>query len=67
MQIYENLMIQGSRNVPHKIWARSIRPFWRLMDTKKTEDKQSMYIEEILTRNDAFGHAEIEWSIFYNY
>ena len=26
----------GSREVPHKIWARSVQPFWRLLDTKQT-------------------------------
>ena len=30
--------------VPHKIWARSVQPFWSLFDTKKQKDRQSIYI-----------------------
>ena len=26
----------GSREVPHKTWARLVQPFWRLLDTKQT-------------------------------
>jgi len=28
----------GSREVPEKIWARSVQPFWRLLDTNKLRD-----------------------------
>ena len=31
----------GSRDVPQKIWARSVQPFWRLLDTNKQTDKQT--------------------------
>ena len=27
--------VLGSREVPNKIWARSVQPFWRLLDTNK--------------------------------
>jgi len=36
----------GSRNVPHKIWAWSVQPFWRLLDTNKQTDKPNLYIED---------------------
>ena len=36
--IFEMLIIQKpsleSCQVPHKIWARSVQPFWRLLDSK---------------------------------
>ena len=28
-----------SGEVPHKIWARSVQPFWRLLDTNKQTDR----------------------------
>ena len=38
-----------SRDVPQKIWARSVQPFLRLLDTKKNKkkqtDKPNLYIE----------------------
>ena len=34
----------GSREVPHTIWARLVLPFWRLLDTNKQTEKQSIYI-----------------------
>ena len=39
----------GPREVPHKIWARFVQPFWRLLDiSKKQTDRhpnnQSIYI-----------------------
>jgi len=33
----------GSREVPQKMWARSIQPFGRLLDTNQ---QQSMFIDE---------------------
>ena len=33
----------GLCEVPQKIWARSVQPFWRLFDTNKQTDKQSIY------------------------
>ena len=33
----------GSREVLHKIWARSVQPFWRLLDTNKQTDTQSKF------------------------
>ena len=45
MQIFENSIIpkpsMGSREVPQKIWVRSVQPFWRLLDTKGQTDKQT--------------------------
>ena len=38
------------REVPHKIWAWSVQPFWRLLDTNKqtpTMDKLNLYIDVI--------------------
>ena len=37
--VFEILIIHkpslGSLDVPHKIWARSVQPFWRLLDTNR--------------------------------
>ena len=30
-----------SRDVPQQIWARSVQPFWRLLDTNKQTNKQT--------------------------
>ena len=42
-QIFEILIIHkpslGLRNVPHKIWAWSVQPFWRLLDTNRQTPK----------------------------
>jgi len=47
MQIFENSIIHkpslGSREVPHKIWAQSVQPFRRLLDTNR--QRQAMYID----------------------
>ena len=44
-QIFEILMIHKpslkSLDVPQKIWARSVQPFWRLLDTNKQTNKQT--------------------------
>jgi len=44
MQIFENSIIHkpslGSRGVPLKIWAPSVQPVWRLLDTNGQTDKQ---------------------------
>ena len=34
-----------SRDVPQKIWARSVQPFRRLLDTNKQTDKPNLYID----------------------
>ena len=34
----------GSQDVPQKIWARSVQPFWRLLDTNKQTDRQAKFI-----------------------
>ena len=36
----------GSLDVPQKIWARSVQPFWRLLDTNKqtNRDRQAKFI-----------------------
>ena len=31
-----------SREVPHKIWARSVKLFWRLLDTNGQTDKSNL-------------------------
>jgi len=31
----------GSSKVPHKIWTRSVQPFWRLLDTNKQTNTQT--------------------------
>ena len=50
-QIFEILIIQKPslwwRDVPQKIWARSVKPFWRLLDTNKQTDKPNLYIDSI--------------------
>ena len=33
----------GSCEVSHKIWARSVQPFWRLLDTIEQTDRQAKY------------------------
>ena len=47
-QIFENLIIHkpflGSRKIPQKIWAQSVQPFRRLLNTNKQTDQQSKYI-----------------------
>ena len=47
--IFEILIINkpflGTGEVPHKIWARSVQPFGRLLDTKKQAYKQAKYIQ----------------------
>ena len=44
-QIFEILIIHKpylwSRDVPQKIWVRSVQPFWRLLDTSKQTDERS--------------------------
>ena len=53
-QIFENFMLHKPylrpHEVPQKIWARSVQPFWRLLDTNKQTDKQTdkpnLYIDE---------------------
>ena len=46
----------GICKVPHTIWARSVRPFWRLLDINKQTDtqadKQSMYIDSLRVCQD---------------
>ena len=48
-QIIEILIIHkpslGPREVPHKIWAWSVQPFWRLLDTNRQTDKLNLYID----------------------
>ena len=47
-----------SRDVPQKIWARSVQPFWRLLDTNKQTntqtdrqtDKPNLYIDVIFKK-----------------
>ena len=45
-QIFEILIFHkpslGSLDVPQKIWARSVQPFWRLLDTNKQTDKPNL-------------------------
>ena len=53
-QIFENLIIHnssaGSREIPQKIWARSVQPFWRLLDTNKQTNKQTDRQAKIIYR-----------------
>ena len=48
-QIFEILIIHKpslwSRDVPQKIWARSVQPFWRLLDTNKQTNRQTKFID----------------------
>ena len=52
-QIFEILIMHKpslwSLDVPQKIWARSVQPFWRLLDTNKQTpgqtDKPNLYID----------------------
>ena len=34
----------GSLDVPQKIWARSVQPFWRLLDTNRQTNRQAKFI-----------------------
>ena len=56
-QIFEILIIHkpslGSLDVPQKIWAPSVQPFSRLLDTNKQTDKPNLYIDD-LERNFIF-------------
>ena len=49
-QIFKILIIHkpslGSREFSQKIWARSVQPFWRLLDTNKQTDKPNLYIDK---------------------
>ena len=47
-----------SCKVTHKIWAWSVQPFWRLLDTNKQTDKQNLYI-------DILGAAVLNGQIVY--
>ena len=44
-QIFEILMIhkpsRETPDVPRKIWARSVQPFWRFLDTNRQTDRQT--------------------------
>ena len=35
-----------SREGPQKVWARSVQPFWRLLDTKGQTSKVYIYIDK---------------------
>ena len=39
----------GSRYVPHKIWAQSFQPFWRLWDTNGQTPRQAKCIFRLTT------------------
>ena len=47
-QIFEILIFHkpslGCLDVPQKIWARSVQPFWRLLDTNKQTNRQAKFI-----------------------
>ena len=48
-KVFEILIIQKpsqrSYEVPHKIWAQSVQPFWRLLDTNDRQTpRQAKYI-----------------------
>ena len=47
-QNFEILIIHqpslGPREVPHKIWARSVQPFRCLLDSNKQTDRQAKHI-----------------------
>ena len=70
-QIFEILIIHkpslGSLDVPQKIWARSVQPFWRLLDTNKQTDKQTdkpnlyidwQYITWLCNKSNTFVYQE---------
>ena len=38
----------ASREIPQKMWARSVQPFWRLLDTNKQTDKFNLYIDWLI-------------------
>ena len=50
-QIFQFLIIHkpslGCREVPNKIWARSVQPFWRLLDTNGQTYKLNLCIDII--------------------
>ena len=66
-QIFEILIIHKpslwSRDVPQKIWARSVQPFWRLLDTNRQTDRQTnkqtdkpnLYIEDMMLNRTAIA------------
>ena len=45
----------GSREVPYKIWARSVQPFQRLLDTNGQADKTNLYIDVVRGEGSATG------------
>jgi len=52
----------GSREVPHKIWARSVQPFWRLLDTNKQTRKVYIYKLVILVKLFALRQQLKYWN-----
>ena len=49
----------GSYEVPHKIWARSVKPFCRLLDTNGQSDNQSIFIDTELQSNSSIFNSII--------
>ena len=58
--IFENSIIQkpslGSREVPQKIWARSVQLLGRLLDTNKQTEKQNIYIDVRIKETEHSNH-----------
>ena len=69
-QIFEILMIhQPSReslDVPQKIWARSVQPFWRLLDINKQTNKQTDRQAKFIYRYKSLDSTYIILPSFYH-
>ena len=42
LDFYHPWTFPGVSEVPHKIWTRSVLPFWRLLDTNKQTKNQTV-------------------------
>ena len=53
-------------DVPQKIWARSVQPFWRLLNTNKHHNKQknkqtdkpNLYIDDTADKKPVYSLKE---------
>ena len=53
----------GSLDAPQKIWARSVQPFWRLLDTNRQTDRHAKFIYRLNTPETS-SCACLEWRLF---
>ena len=70
-QIFEILMIHkpslGSPDVPQKIWARSVQPFWRLLDTNRQTSQICIWIKMFNSFKYLLQYLKKMWKINQNW